>query len=139
VVERNLEPIKCTLMDNRTCGREKKGLTRKKRDKTNPLPPHKKTNVWLELLQELQEKKLHQVKVKIRIFCDIRTVFLNTLLKLLMEKRCRFCDYLTSGYVKEDPRKETQEMIDELATWKPQSNKLKKSIIYLFSQFFLSL
>lgn len=69
MVERNLEPIKCTLIDNRTCGGEKKGLTRKKRDKTNPLPPqNQKKNVWLELLQELQEKKLHQVKVKTSIF-----------------------------------------------------------------------
>lgn len=138
MVERNLEPIKCTLIENitaKTCAGEKKGLTKKKRDKTNLLPPQKKTNVWLELLEELQEKKLYQTKVNYLNFLILGKVLFNSLLKLLMEKRCRFCDYLSLGYVNEDPRKETEEMINQLSTWKPQSNKLKKSIIYLFARF----
>ncbi|KAH1026951.1 hypothetical protein HUJ05_000540 [Dendroctonus ponderosae] len=122
VVEKNLEPIKCSLIENvanyQKQLEEKRNLPAKKSkraskeivgegtSKTKPKP-----NVWYEMLLELQRKRYKETK-------------------LLLEKRCRFCGYASSPeYQPEDPALDNQKMIAEMSTWEPKSHKRQSPLV----------
>ncbi|KAL1506581.1 hypothetical protein ABEB36_005912 [Hypothenemus hampei] len=119
VVEKNLEPIKCSIIENieklkGDCDERKKEKCQKKRNikKPSKLETHSdcatpQKNVWCDIMNELQKKRINETK-------------------LLMEKRCRFCGYVNSPpYETEDLEKQTLSMINELSTWQPKSHKRK--------------
>ncbi|KAL1506579.1 hypothetical protein ABEB36_005912 [Hypothenemus hampei] len=120
VVEKNLEPIKCSIIENieklkGDCDERKKEKCQKKRNikKPSKLETHSdcatpQKNVWCDIMNELQKKRINETK-------------------LLMEKRCRFCGYVNSPpYETEDLEKQTLSMINELSTWQPKSHKRKE-------------
>ncbi|XP_076266908.1 uncharacterized protein LOC143200323 [Rhynchophorus ferrugineus] len=122
IVEKNLEPIKCTLIgeaNNQTTlkkdkKKKKKNLKQSTSEGEKEAAP--KENIWFQILHELQKKKLHQTK-------------------LMMEKRCQFCEYLKGEYETDDPQKDVKKEFQELDEWAPRRNtKLRLSSGRIMSQ-----
>ncbi|CAG9766910.1 unnamed protein product [Ceutorhynchus assimilis] len=119
VVEKHLEPIKCTLIENT---KSKADAATQKKSTANGKPRKKSTSIvkdslesqvsksyekgknkWNEIILELQKKKIAETKLR-------------------LERKCRFCGYFNSPpYESQDPDQQNKEMITELDDWKPKS------------------
>ncbi|XP_050309368.1 uncharacterized protein LOC126745532 isoform X2 [Anthonomus grandis grandis] len=120
VVEKQLEPIKCTLIEtalkNKEAEKKRESTSSSKKPKRSvqsklknedekPVISTTKIESWNAILLELQKKRLHRTK-------------------LMLEKRCRFCGYLSSPpYQTSSPQAEIKESIKELDSWQPTSRK----------------
>ncbi|XP_030761526.1 uncharacterized protein LOC115886492 [Sitophilus oryzae] len=110
VIERNLEPIKCSVIERIN---EKTAETKIEKDKKTTRKKNKKKesenelgklvakkSVWWDILEELQKKKLHETK-------------------LMIEKRCRFCHYISGEYEQDPAVMDSEKQIKDLDNWTP--------------------
>nr|XP_023011498.1 uncharacterized protein LOC111501814 isoform X1 [Leptinotarsa decemlineata] len=118
VMEKNLSPIKCTIIENTknrssiTSQEEKSEEEEVNESNDNNEDVSAKIheeyrNMWLSALREIQKKKLNEVE-------------------LTHKTRCKMCDSITSPaeqYVQEVDERAIKKDIKELNNWKPVSTK----------------